>query len=703
MTTHLVDSPGDRQEARRWLGWLLLLPLPVIGWAIWSHDLLQNVKAGYLWMLLYGLLGMLLSGVVVWAVARKSLGTAAIPTMAAILVAAAFVNYAGAAATMAALLLAVAALGIGTGVDAGQPMSGWARLLIGLAVLAGVVGWLLPFQIHDSRIYLLLVAAIGLSRRDSIRKQLAATAAGWRELADSNVAWLTLVVAAVAVGTLGLWLPSVTFDDNAAHLILPDQLLADGYYRMDVSSQIWAVAPWLNNVLHGIAALLAGQESRPSVNLLWLLVGVSGAYRLAVSLGAARNVALAAASVYATQPLAIYYGMCMQVDGAVAAILLHFAAILVADKGRLSAPVSIGALLGLLAGLKASNVIYVFLPLLWLAWNGMKHREWTRLSAMLATAALVGGSSYAYAMAVTGNPIFPLFNAIFHSPYMPFENFHDRRWDSGVEWRFLWDLTFSTTRFGEHYPGAAGIALLAVLSGLCAELLRPKAGRWVGLWFLAAGLLMFSQIQYLRYIFPAMAVLTTVGLVGLSRHVGERTLALAVALIVSTNAMLMPTTIWIARDNPWRRLVDEGASARIDIERSVIPERALLERLRLDSPGACALMTDQPFVGGFGGHAIAMTGYDLRLSVARRWANEDPSGIRWQRLLRSVGASHVVLAHQTGTALMKSLAASGYVRVDSLGGTEVWASANPGNRNCDPFLRRQRDQAHRLFHRGDKH
>ena len=703
MTEQLVESPGDGRQPRQWLGWLLLLPLPAIGFAIWSHDLFQNVKAGYLWMLLSGLLGMVFSGMVLWAVARKRLGIAAIPTMAAILVATAFVNYAGAAATLAALLLAVAALGIGTGVHAGQPASPWVRLLVGLAVLAGVVGWLLPFQIHDSRIYLLLAAAIGLSRRAAIGNQLAAIAAGWRELADAHAGWLTLVVAAVGVGTLGLWLPSVTFDDNAAHLILPDQLLADGYYRMDVSSQIWAVAPWLNNVLHGTAALLVGQESRPSVDLLWLLIGVSGAYRLAVSVGATRTVALAAAGVFATLPLTIYYGMCMQVDGAVAAVLLHFAAILVEDEGRLAAPVTIGALLGLLAGLKASNVIYVFLPLLWLAWNAVRHREWTRLSTMLATAAIVGGSSYAYAMLVTGNPLFPLFNGIFHSPYISLENFHDRRWDSGVEWRFLWDLTFNTTRFGEHYPGAAGIALLAVIPGLCAELFRPKAGRWVGLWFLAAGLLMFWQIQYLRYVFPAMAVLTTVGLVGLSRHVGKRTLALVVVLIISTNAMLMSTTSWIARDNPWRLLVDEGASSRADIERSAIPERALLERLRLSSPGACALMTDQPFVGGFGGRANVMTGYDLRLSEARRWADEDPSGIRWQRVLRSVGASHVVLTHQTDTALMKSLEASGYARMDSLGRAEVWASADPGNRNCDPFLRRQRDQAHRLFHSGDKH
>lgn len=705
MTKDLRNLLVDKIHAGRWLGWLLLLPAPVIAFAMWQYGLLDNVRADYLQMLFTGFLCMALAAGAAWGFTAKRWGNAVAPTTAAMLVAAAFIYYAGAAATLSALLLMLAAVGVGSYIDAARPVSPWVRLLVGLAIIAAAVGWLLPFQVHDTRIYLLLIGVVGLSRRAAIARDLGTITAAWRELAVAHPVWLTLAVAATGIATLGLWLPSLNYDDNAAHLILADQLLTDGYYRMDVSSQVWAVAPWANNVLHGVAALLAGQEARASVNLLWLLIGVSGAYRLALAVGAPYRVALATAAVYASHPLTAHFSSSMQVDAVVAATVLHFAVDMLKGKGRIDTPWSTGALLGLLAGLKTSNVVYVFLPLIWIVWNGLKNREFSRLFAMAATAALVGGSSYTYAAAVTGNPIFPLFNAIFQSPFMPLDNFHDGRWSSGLDWRSLWDVTFETGRFGEVYPGAAGIALLAVFSGLCAELVRPRAGRWVAVWLLVAGALMFWQIQYLRYVFPAIAVLTTLGLVGLSRYVDKRAFSLAVVLIIAANAMLMPTTSWIARENPWGKLVKDGVSAKAGIERSFIPERALLERLRVNSPTACVLMSDpqSPFVGGFGGRANAMAWYDPRLSEARSWAEADASGDRWRQLLQSIGASHVVLRSQVNTALTKGLGAIGYTRVDSEGSVEVWANVIPQMRKCNPQFQQQRNQAHRMFLLGGRH
>ena len=41
------------------------------------------------------------------------------------------------------------------------------------------------------------------------------------------------------------------------------------------------VAPWANNVLHAVAALFAGRESRAAAASLWLLLGIASAWRLA--------------------------------------------------------------------------------------------------------------------------------------------------------------------------------------------------------------------------------------------------------------------------------------------------------------------------------------------------------------------------------------------------------------------------------------
>lgn len=705
MTESLRPVASNRDQVGHWLGWILLLPLLGIGYGVWRYGLLGAVRADYLRFLMVVGAGMGATAVIAWLLALKRSDVEVIPSALAVIVLAGFLYYAGAATAMAALLLLVASLAIGGSIPGRGVVSPWSLILMGLAVIAAVVGWLLPFEVHDARIYLVLIGSVVLLRQRIVGEQVRATASGWCDVARAHPAWLAFVVAATGVASLGLWLPSLNYDDNAAHLILPGQLLSEGYYRLDVSSQVWAVAPWANNVLHGVAALIAGQEARGAVNLLWLLLGVVGAYRLAVAIGGSRAAALAGAAVYASHPLSAHYGSTMQVDGAVAAVLLHLAADLLGGKGRLASPLITGAMLGLLAGLKASNVVYVFLPLAWVAWSAFRNREQKQLLTLVAMAAVVGGSSYAYATLVTGNPVFPLFNAIFKSPFMPLVNFHDGRWDSGVDWRAVWDITFNTSRFGEAYPGAAGLALLVALPGLIVELARPRGGRWIALWLLVAGAIMFWQIQYLRYLFPAIAILTTVGMVGLSRYVDGRVFAIVVVTLVMVNAALMPTTSWIARDNPWGRLAMEGASAKVGIQRVVIPERALLERLHAKSPDACVLNTDpkSPFVSGAKGRANAMAWYDPRLSEAHRWAEEDAEGKRWQQVLQSVGASHLLLPRQPNSALSKALVARGFERVDSEGGVELWANALVEKRHCDRRFQKRRDQAHRLFHSGDLH
>src|SRR5690606_36098993 len=78
-----------------------------------------------------------------------------------------------------------------------------------------------------------------------------------------------------------------------------------------------------------------------------------------------------------------------------------------------------GALLfGLLCALKPVHAIAA-MPLL--AWAALRHRGAWRHPLALAGSALlaaaIGGSSYAYAWALTGNPVLPLLNQVFHSPY----------------------------------------------------------------------------------------------------------------------------------------------------------------------------------------------------------------------------------------------------------------------------------------------
>lgn len=575
------------------------------------------------------------------------------------------------------------------------------HMAIGLAMMVAVVGWLLPFPVHFSWVYRALAVLVCVLRFRTLRDDVRLAWQGWCRLEQEAGTWLLLAVLATCMAGLGLWLPSLGYDDNTTHLILPYQLLRDGYAHFDVSGQVWALAPWCSNVLHAIAALLAGREARAAVGLLWLLAGVHGAWRLASALGAKPQIALAAAALFSSLPLTGYFTTTLQVDGASTALLLQFAALLVASGKHLPPALLTAALLALLAGLKVSNGVFVLPALGWLGWLVLQQRQWRWGLQMGGIAALLAGASYFYATWVTGSPLFPLFNATFQSPYFAPVNFIDQHWLTGVSWRSLWDLTFHTERFGEHFAGACGIALLALLPAWVLEMWRRPSARAVGLWFAASGLMLFLQIQYLRYVFPATAVLVVIGVMGLARVIPEKFFAPLLAALVLVNTALMPTTVWFMHDDVWAQLLRQGPAVRADIEKSRAPERVLLRNILAAQPAACILMTDKrsPFAAMAAGHAVTTKKiHDPRIGATAAWAEEDPSGKRWQQVLTVLGSSHVMTAASPAPALRLALLQRGFQVVDAAGAARVWALPVAADRRCSGQLESVRDEARRHFH-----
>ena len=689
-------NANDAIQPRPAWAWLALLPLLVVVLACVRHGLIADVDPGFRWMLavFLGFEAALVASAVYtsrrgsrrawWAVLM-----AALPAVVGVLA------YPGIGTVLAGTLLVLAALGIGTRVADGVRSPAIA-LLVGLAVLAALVGWLLPFPMHRRWVYLLLAALVIAWRARALATLLRDSAMTMREGASRHPAWAILAIAATTVASLGLWLPSLNYDDNAVHLILQAQLLADGYYRLDVQSQSWAVAPWANNVLHAVAAMLAGHEARAAVAALWLLLGIDGARRLASALGASPPVALAAAAVFAAQPFAGYFTTTMQVDGASAAILLQLAAVAAVPAMQRPGPLAIGAIGGLLLALKTVNLLFASPLIMWIAWSSAPglRLQWTL--RMLAILLPVAASSYCYAMLVTGNPLFPFFNAVFRSPYYPLENMRDLKWMAGATWRAPWDLLFHSEMFGQYYPGASGIAALATLPVVLAVAVRKPAMRWLAVWAVLVAAALFMQMQYLRYLFPAYAVLAVLGVVALSRALAWRGFVAAVLVLVAVDVALMPTTSWIVRGNPWVGLLRDGPRARAALVNEVMPEGALLARIAAREPAACVLMTDprRPFVGVGGGHALSMhRRYDPELWRARNAAQLDPSGAAWRALLDRIGASHVIVDAGNEPLLASTLEGMGYVVLDRQGVHELRAAATEQPRRCSSTLQSSRDRS----------
>lgn len=627
-------------------------------------------------------------------------------SLLALALAVGFAVYAGLAQSAALVLLLAAALAVGR-FALNRPTEPSAGLLAtatlgGLGIIIGIMGWLLPLPIHSSAASITVLALIVFAGRRSLAQSLAQLSTQWQQLGASHPATLFFSLAVAGFAAVFLWLPSLNPDDNSAHLLLGNQLLADGYFHLDASTQISSLGPWFNNVLHGLLVLVSGAEARPATALVWLLFGCTGAFRLAKVLRADDATALLAMAVYASHPLTAYYGTTLQVDGASAACLLHLSAMCIGlerDEQEHSAALLIGTLCGVLAALKVTNLVYLAFFGVWLLWRYARRGQLTRALVIVAVAAVIAGSSYFYATVVTGNPLFPLYNGIFKSAYMPPVNFADERWHSGFGPKVLWDLTFSTGKYMEAYTGAAGLALLA-LAG--ASLVAIVSGGWraaLTVIALLAGAIVFSQVQYLRYVFPAVVLATTVAVVVFFSF-GYRRLGVSLmALMIVAQLGLAKTSNWILNSGVAEQLLTEGPSSVRRVEDHFVPERTMIRQLAAKKSRFCLLLAEPvtAYVALAPGKSLTTAFYDFRMNSLAQWANQDASGGRWRQSLDSVGVTDVELQPaQANAGLMAALAAEKFATTDS-GESQLWSREGQSPDGCLDGLLRSRDEARRLF------
>lgn len=717
-TPYPVDEVNDPHPVRQYprgaalIAQLVVVLLPGVAacWGVFEAGLLEGVEDGR-----YAMLGTLLSGCLVsqmlaWMMWRKRIGSSALALGGGLYWVAQLVHYVGLGEVSVALLLILGAQAAGSLLNRRPDGSLLDRFVPGMAVLVSIVAWLLPFPVHDGRIYLLLLLVLIAIRWTQLRADGGQLLATFRCLGRDNPYALALVVMTCGFASMGLWLPSLNYDDNAVHIALQTQLLHDGYYRFDIASQVWAMSPWFNNVWHALAAMLLGAESRAAGNLVWLVLGACGAWRLAGALGAGATARLLAAAVYASNPMVPYFGTTLQVDGPSTAVLLHLAAVLVSPGMGLKVSAwTVGSLIGMLLALKVTNVVYLLLPCLYITFMAFRQRHVEQWAAVVGVSILTGCSSYVYAWLLTGNPTFPLFNTVFHSPYYPLVAFEDARWHVGAGPSLVWDITFSTQLYMEAQPGAMGVTLLALLGGMVLALLQGKRTFSIALASLLPAAVLFGEVQYARYIFPSLAVLTVLAVVALDRLPKEhfRWIGAILVMVCATNVILASNTSWITRSGAWEGLVQQGPAYGAALRRQAIAPQILLERMKSRYPQSCALNSDagQPFTARMVGSAVSAAWYDQQLQRATAWSDSDMSGQRWVQTLQSLGVSHVLRPTGGSTALEQALRLLDAGLEDQEGALELWRLGTEAGRvgQCSGSFFDARDTAHRNFHWNEAH
>ena len=586
---------------------------------------------------------------------------------------AALVVFAGPLPVLAVLLVAAAATAAGGWLaGAGAPVA--LACACGLVLFAGVLGWVLPLPVHGRWTYLALCALlVGVRHRD-LRARLQALRREGAAAIAAHPRAASLGVLALGLASTGCWLPTMQFDDLAYHVGLPWQLATAGRYALDPAHQVWALAPWAADVQHALPQAIAGAEARGPLNALWIAVTAAGLWHLAAALGADVRARWTAIALYASLPLTAGLAAGMQTETISAALVVWLAWWVVRCEPASSRTLWTAAVLaGGLVGLKLMGLAYAGV-LLACAAVRMRRGPRVPMATLLPACALgvvVAGSSYAYAAAVAGNPVLPLFNGVFRSPYFAPSDFQDARWQAGMPVVLPWSLTFATGRYGETLAGSAGVGLVALGGAWLLALLSPTT-RTVALAATAMLVLVFLPIQYLRYAFPALVLLVPALAVAAFRADPRHGPWLLVAVCVSGFAF-QANGNWMQRNGALKQAVlAAGRDAPLLLRYA--PERLLAARLREAGATRVLFLDDAaPAYAELGTAGRTTAWYAPAMEAAAERADADASGERWRVLLREAGISDVVARRgRTSPAQAAGLSRSGATLQASAGDAQWW-------------------------------
>lgn len=584
---------------------------------------------------------------------------------------------------LATMLLALAALSIGlwltpTGLAARAAIA----TIVGLLAIAMTTGWTLTLPIHHPWVWLALLSSIVLVQRRAVAATLRDTAAGWRAAVDAAPRAAACAVMLLGIASVACWLPTLQSDDLGYHLGLPTQLLQHARYAPDAEYQVWAYAPWAGDALHGIAFVLSRRDAHGAVNALWLALIAGALWALLTPLRASVLERWAAVALFASFPPLVWMAAGLQTELASIATLCAFVALSLALPACIGSRRALFAGAVLFAGLFALKLVHgvAALPLLvWALWTQRAHLplRWLPVASILG--ALLMASSHVHAWLATGNPVLPMFNHVFGSPYFPHEQFSDPRWHAGFGPDILWRVTFLTDRYVEGWNGGLGFGLIA-LAGLWLLRLAQPGRRALFVAATACLLLPLVPMQYARYAWPGIVLLLALLVAGSESLLGRRMFVWCFAGLCALNLAYQANASWLHHAAVVKRTLRSGGDADAVLP-SYAAERLLIRRIptRADARIDTYVLAADPtrnMVAELAGRGRTVSMHDPSLHAEAKIADGDASGARWAALFARERIGWVLVnGERASPALRAGLAAVGATRTDALHGIELWRLA----------------------------
>ena len=601
MERRSLDSPGRSRALVIWVSLLCSLAILVCG--LLRSDVLENLWTAVLAREAEALLG---ASVLVTLVCTAGFGPLARYGRYGVIAAAACgiaVSF-GLGPTLAACAVGLSSLACGNvvlemaGCELDDPLivavvgvGGTILLLVGAGVahLPMVpVFWLF--------LGVMLACAVLLPRmRTRMAAQLGTlrsvgAGARWDPIETACVALVLFEVLYISVNAA---IPERYYDALAMHLLIPTQILTYGHWTY-TPRLAFAFFPIGADYLFAYAMAMGGEMAAKLINLMALLLASALLHDIVRQIYGRRLAWLAVAlflgipvTLIVTTSMFVENTLCLLVIGAFRLLLLQRQV-----HGR-AALAGLGVVLPALVAVKLHGVLVAFTGTA-IAFGSqnyalLRRRDWAIIGCVAVIAGGLGALTYAYAWALTGNPVFPLMNDIFHSPFWPPVAFQDPSYVGRLSPWLLYRMTFDSGTYLQAWPGALGFVFMALLpAGIVAAILSPTRAVTVALLIALVYIaVVLAEEQYIRYLYPVFPLLVVICIHGMATLASARWSRVGLALCAIALCLLdiykLPSAGWILRDNDLRWAFD--ATLRHDMMAGLVPERLANDLINALAPG----------------------------------------------------------------------------------------------------------------------
>lgn len=499
--------------------------------------------------------------------------------------------------------------------------------VLGATIFLAVWGGMIHFTINYRWLYfvLCLLPCLLISHSATI------IYSDWCDRATKAQDWMRSIpfwawlAGLILIGWVLRWtsFPTMGYDDHAQHLRIWTELLSHRRYGFDINTQIWSVAPFAVDILHAGLSLMAGSDVRGAMNLalailiLLLMVRILHTWKRPVSVQWLLVVLMASTPMLGNLLLSLQTELTLAVV-ALAGMRLVIDA---NESWRGKNIMGVLACAALCAAIKLPGAVLGLMLLAALAihsWRDhtvpkqQEYRLRWHAVFLLVPLCFVAFHSYILAWKVTGNPIFPLYNAIFLSPFFAPENFSDPRWIHGFSLLSYARAFFYTSEFFESGNFTAGWQYLFLLPAAVFAVFQPgvpNSLRITLLPVLGFGFAMFSATQYWRYLFPVMplASLLLASLFFRKEKRYNQAILMLLLACIGLNMTFFDRVSWMMHSPASSAFTQDGKN---DLVRLYAPAALLTERISQLAPGSRVLYPPStPYGATLRGHPLYVNWY----------------------------------------------------------------------------------------------